>query len=116
LLFHFSSTVTIQTLVGFLVKGHTNITQDASIGFSIFTICPGVVHDFFMCLVTILTQSSNILLLSLFTFNTLVCLPLSAFLPDITCTKSQTLIFINTRKLIIKPQELNSLFFGNLLI
>jgi hypothetical protein len=94
LFFHFSSTVTTPTLVGFFVKGQTSITQDASIGFSILIICHGVVPAFLICLVTIPTHSINTLLSSFNTFNTFACFHLSTSFQAITCTKSQTLIFI----------------------
>jgi hypothetical protein len=92
--FHFSSDTTYQILVGFFVNGQTNITLDASIGFSILIICHGLVHIFLICLVTIQTPFTKILFLSLYTFKTSASVHLSASFHAITITLSHFLIFI----------------------
>jgi hypothetical protein len=89
----FSSIVTKPILVTLSVKGQISITLEASIGFSNLTICPGVVHIFLTCLVTIFTSFTTILFFSFKTLTTSALVFLSFH--ESTSTLSQVLIFIS---------------------
>jgi hypothetical protein len=91
----FSSIVTKPILVTLSVKGQTSITLEEQIGFSNLTICPGVVHDFFICLVTTLIPFTIILFFSFKTFTTSALTFLSLVFHESTSTLSQVLIFIS---------------------